>query len=462
MTSPVSLAPPAQKLNRLSGRAVILSLLLAALFGYCIPIVDFKMSNTFLGAMHMPAGAIAVLLALLLVVNPLLSVLSKRLAFSRQETLTVYITCLFSTLVPGRGAENFFVPNVLSSFYFATRENKWLDFLTPYLKPWMTPAIAQGGGTNPLVPTSWYEGGGAVPWSAWLTPMLAWSALILAVHIMHGCLGVMLRAQWAEREALAFPLLRLPLELTEGTDGGGRSPLLRNPVLWVGFGIAVFIELLNGLNLYFPDVPAFPLRLNTSQFFTEVPWNQLGPIQMQVFPAIVGISFLLTSEVSFSLWFLHLFSKFQYIVAYTAGFPPASLDSPFWLRGWAKGFVGYQQVGAILAYVGILLWTGREHWKHIARRALGREAAREGEANEALSYPVAFWGFFVALSFIVGWTIAGGRALGSRFVVVGVLPGDFAGLNTFGGRSGLVVRANRLDADWPLGIPHRRRAGHLN
>ena len=129
---------------------------------------------------------------------------------------------------------------------------------------------------------------------------------------------------------------------------------------------------------------------------------------MQVFPAIVGISFLLTSEVSFSLWFLHLFSKAQYIIAYTIGFAPASLDAPFWLRGWAKGFVGYQQVGAIIAYVALLLWTGREHWKYVARRAVGREKADTDECGEALPYPVAFWGFFVALTFVLGWTIASG------------------------------------------------------
>ncbi len=390
----------------LSLRVIVLSLLLAALFGYCIPIVDFKMSNTFLGAMHMPAGAIAVLLALLLIINPLLRLLSSKLAFTRGETLTVYITCLFSTIVPGRGAENFFVPNILSSFYYATRENKWLDFLSPYLKPWMTPALDSNRQLSGAA-AGWYEGtNGVIPWQQWMVPLLAWSALILSVHIMHACLGVMLRKQWAQREALAFPLLKLPLELTDQSQGPGT--FFKNPLVWIGFGVAVFIQMLNGLHLYFPDVPAFPLSLATGQFFTEAPWNQLGPVQMTVFPAIVGISYLLTSEVSFSLWFLHLFSKAQYIIAYTAGFPPASLDAPFWLRGWAKGFVGYQQVGAILAYVGLLLWTGREHWKHIARRAIGREKADADEKSEALSYPVAFWGFSAALTFILGWTIASG------------------------------------------------------
>jgi hypothetical protein len=391
----------------LSWRAVILSLLIAAMFGFCIPIVDFKMSNTFLGAMHMPAGAVAVLLVLVLVINPVLGLLSQRLRFTRTETLTVYISCLFSCVVPGRGAENFFVPNILSSFYFSTRENKWLEFLTPYLKPWLTPALNSDKTLNEAVFKGWYDGG-PIPWDSWLVPLMAWASLILAIQVMHGCLAVMLRAQWAEREALAFPLLRLPLEITDGMNEGGRLRFFQNPIVWIGFGAAVFIQTLNGLNGYFPDVPLVPLSLNTWQYFTEAPWNQLGTVQMQVFPAIVGISFLLTSEVSFSLWSLHLLSKGQYVVAYLAGFPAASLDAPFWLRGWAKGFVGYQQVGAILAYAIILIWTGREHWKYVARRALGQEKVTESEKREALSYPVAFWGFVLAGSFILGWTILAG------------------------------------------------------
>lgn len=47
-------------------RAVVLSLALAVFFGYIIPIVDMKMRNTFLGATHLPPGAIAILLILLL------------------------------------------------------------------------------------------------------------------------------------------------------------------------------------------------------------------------------------------------------------------------------------------------------------------------------------------------------------------------------------------------------------
>ncbi len=98
-------------------RVVILCLALAVFFGYAIPIIDYRLFNTFLGATHLPPGAVGVLLVLLLIVNPLLAVVSKRLAFTRNETLTVYITCLFSCLIPGHGGENFIIPNLISPFY---------------------------------------------------------------------------------------------------------------------------------------------------------------------------------------------------------------------------------------------------------------------------------------------------------------------------------------------------------
>ena len=344
-----------------------------------------------------------------------------RRPLARNEVLTVYITCLFSALVPGRGGENFFIPNILAPFYFATPENKWLEFLEKHIQWWMTPALGGTGryADNKSVIEPWYTSltaGQPIPWGAWIIPLIAWCSLILALYCMLGCLGVMLRAQWAEREALAFPLLRLPLEMTEDVDetnsgrGGHRSigAFFRNPLMWIGFGIAVFIETMNGLNLYFPEVPVVPLSLPAGPLLSEPPWNQIGGMDLRVYPAIVGITYLLTSEVSFSLWFIYLFTKVQLVIAYMIGFPPNSMPTPFWTRGWAKGFIGYEQVGAYFAYVGLLLWLARHHFKHIFRRAIGREKATPAEAEEAMSYPAAFWGFVASFAFVVLWTTASG------------------------------------------------------
>lgn len=515
-----------------TGRVVVLSLLLAALFGYCIPVVDYKFSNTFLGAAHLPVAAIVVLLLFLLIINPLLHSIAGReeralplliagvgcgalsLAFwyfneplsaalvplygiiswallglgiaavaqtvrlwrapqrtrwllagvgglflsfvthfltaqknwasfivlvswilvvacvlmvigfflrrplARNEILTVYITCLFSALVPGRGGENFFIPNILAPFYLATPENKWMDFLGKYIKPWMTPALSGNGQYDKNTVESWFTAlstGQSIPWSLWFVPLIAWCSLILAVYCLLGCLGVMLRAQWAEREALAFPLLRLPIEMTEDMENNdsrrGVAAFFQNPLMWVGFGIAVFIETMNGLNFYYPDVPLVPLSLPAGPLLSEPPWNQIGNMELKIYPAVIGITYLLTSEVSFSLWFIYLFTKFQLVIAYLIGFPPNSMPKPFWTRGWAQGFIGYQQIGAYIAYVSLLLWLGRHHFAHIFRRAIGREAPTPAEKEEALSYPAAFWGFTISFVFVVLWTWAAGVSL---------------------------------------------------
>jgi hypothetical protein len=332
---------------------------------------------------------------------------------TRNETLTVYITCLFSCLVPGHGSENFILPNLIAPFYFATRENRWLEFLQPYLKPWLTPALTPSGGYNASIVEGWYLGlpaGQSIPWGAWLVPLVAWGGFVLASYWMLACLSVMLRGQWAEREALAFPLLRLPLELTEDIEQpeGRFGRFFRNPLMWIGFGIAAFIEGLNGLHLYFPDVPAVPLDLNLNAFFSESPWNQTGWVPCTIFPLAIGVSFLLTTEVSFSLWFFFWFVKFQYIAAYWCGFMPNTMPAAPGVPD--KLFTGYQSFGCTLAFVGMVLWTGREHTKHILRRAFGRARATEMERAEVLSYPVAFWGFTAAFALITAFTwLAGVR-----------------------------------------------------
>lgn len=396
-------------------RVVVMCLGLAVFFGYLIPIVDLKLRNTMLGGTQMPVGGIAVLLVLL-GLNPLLSALRSEWRFSRNEMLTVYISCLFSCLVPGSGADTSFVPNLITPFYLATRENKWLEFLLPYIKPWMTPAIKAVDGQsqyNFAVVEPWFTGStGAIPWQAWAVPLIAWSALILAVYVMLGCFSVLLRAQWSEHEALSFPLLRVPLALTEEGEQAAKSglgaALLHSPMMWCGFGVAVLIQGLNGLNLYFPDVPQVPLTVDTGQLYTEPPWNQIAWATPYVYPMAIGISYLLASEVSLSLWFFFWFFKLQLIAAYYLGYMPSTL--PTTPTSQSKTFVGHQQIGAFLVFAAIVLWTGREHFAHVLRRSLSpvRVQAGEAEKSEALSYPIAFWGFAISFAFVVGWSCLAG------------------------------------------------------
>ncbi|RYX83359.1 hypothetical protein EON83_15165 [bacterium] len=395
-------------------RAVLLSLGLAAWFGYVVPVLDLQVLNTKLGAGHFPVGSIAVLICLLVVVNPLLKLLSHRFAFSRNEILVVYISTLFSCLLPGMGSESFFVAHSIGSFYYAKPENQWLGFLAPYLKPWFSAALSGGNGydgTARQAVEDWYigNGGSNMYWGVWLVPLAAWSSLVLASYAMMGCLSVMLRAQWGQYEALAFPLLKLPLELTRDEDGNGK-PRVRaffsEPLLWLGFGAVFALDFINGLNAYFPDVPTIPLSFPLGSLFSEAPWNQMAPMAMIVWPIFVAITFLLSSEMAFSLWAGLMLFQMQYIAAYYFGYsygtlPPALGHSG---DGVARTFTAFQQVGGYVAYAAILAWTARGHLRLILRRAVGKQKPSESEAREALPYPVAFWGFVLSFAFLVGWS----------------------------------------------------------
>ncbi len=403
------------KPKNITPRAILLSLLLAAFFGYANPHIDFLFSNTYLGATHLPPGALGALM-LLLAVNGVLRFIGPRFRLARNELLTIFITTLFSCLVPGRGGELFFIPNTVGAFYYGTPENKWRDLLLPHLPGWISPARTPNGNYNGPLVEAFYNGGQSVPWALWIGPTVAWAILIFSIYTMLGCLAVILRAQWADYEALTFPLLKLPLMMTESPagmsdEGGmkmGNSSFWKNPTMWVGFGISVWIQGLNGLNYYFPDVPPFPLILDSGRYFSEPPWNQMGPFVFRVLPFAVGVSYLLSSEVALSFWFFYLLHKFSYIAAYQAGLPPGALPEPTWTRGFAKAFISYQQIGAMWMYAALVLWIGRAHLAHVVRRALWRERARDNEKDEALSYPVAFWGFLLSSLVLVGWTTLAG------------------------------------------------------
>jgi hypothetical protein len=359
-------------------------------------------------------------------------------------------------LLPGLGAENFIVPNMIASFYFAKPENKWLDNLIPHLKPGLTPALNPDGSVNKALLDGWYSGSAApIPWHLWIGPLLIWASLALAVYVMLACLASILRKQWAQNEALSFPLLRLPLEMTRDLDASSdKDKFFRNPLMWCGFGVAVFVQMLRGLHIYFPVVPDFPLELNLNPYFQDAPWNQLvqtSNVPIQTYPIAIGIAYLLTSEVSFSLWFFFWFVKLQFILLYLFGYPAGMLPkTPTSVPG--GNFLGFQQVGCYLVFVALLAWTGREHFLHVARRAFRLERPQKGESDEVMSYPVAFWGFCLAFAFVVGWTHWAGARLDVALALWGLYLVYAVGLTRVAVEGGMLAL---LNDSAPLGIVAR-------
>ena len=112
-----------------------------------------------------------------------------------------------------------------------------------------------------------------------------------------------------DEEKLLFPIARIPLEITRGD-----VPFWRNRVFHLGLAVPAVIESLNSLHYtFFPTLPYFHIKpddtLNIMQYLTVKPWNSLGYFSLAFYPLAIGLTFLLTTDISFSCWFFYLVDK---------------------------------------------------------------------------------------------------------------------------------------------------------
>jgi hypothetical protein len=406
---------------------LLLSVGLAALHCW----VETAYEVSFLGGIHLPFGAVFLLLLLLgfNVLRRLLgSVFSSggtiqdRLVptdshvgtpqrhlfrpLSSVELVTIYSMLLFAALVSTSGTYNFFVTISSGLFYYSTPENGWANLFYSHVPSWFAPGwdgtTYQRDVIEPL-----YTGGmslGRIPWHAWTAMLIAWSIFLLLIYGTLFFVSLLLRRQWIESEALSFPLLQLPLQMIESDDRRLSPPsrdFLNNRQIWLGFVIAAGFHFLRGMNHLSPDWPVVAsFQGNTVGFsFTEQPWLAIGQIGAELWLGAVGISYLLTREVSFSLWFFFLFSKMQLVFATQAGFPVGSLPKDTYLG--RPTFITYQSIGGWLAVGIMLLWIARVPISDMVREALG--ANKRGQ-NEPFAPRFVVMGLALCLTGLLFWS----------------------------------------------------------
>lgn len=209
-----------------------------------------------------------------------------------------------------------------------------------------------------------------IPWNIWRTPMVNWSLLFIVVVVMMMALAEVLRRKWVDRENLAFPLvdvadsvLRHDAELETSEDPTTPSPRSQ----WFS-GVAITGMLLGAILIiaeavgwygYTSDtfVPAFDV---SKELFTSGSLRSVRGVQFVLSPIIIGIAFLISLEMSFSIWFTFILYKLITFLV-NSGEGGSIRDSLY--TGWGGGknypFPMEQMLGACLIYSLILLWNTR-------------------------------------------------------------------------------------------------------
>jgi len=337
-------------------------------------------------------------LLVLLALNAPLRRFAPSKALSHAELLVVYTILSVSSAAGGLDFTQVLVPEISHPHYHARPENRWDELILPYLPSWLFvkgdagAAIWQGG--HSIREPAMYQ--------AWLGPAAWWVAFITALFVM--CLGVNLifRQRWVASERLMFPIVQLPLEMASPKTG-----LYKDPVFRIGFGMAAFVELLNGLHFIYPTFPALHTRAgaipnyNLAAQLTDAPWNAVGFWPVSFYPFIIGLGMLLPSELSFSCWFFFVLFKFERVFAAWRG---VTVPGAPW--------VIEQSFGGFLGLSLFVLFVGRRYLATTVGMALGRVQGRtSGDLGSPGTYRLAYLmviGGFVAL---VAFSLRAGATL---------------------------------------------------
>lgn len=332
-------------------------------------------------------------LVLLLVANAVVGRWRPQWALSQAELLIIYSMLAIGTSLTSVDFLDVLIPMLGHPTRHATPYNRWEALFMQYLPDWFLVRDEEAL-------TGWYTGM-TNPYTArrllaWLVPLAAWGAFILALLWVMLCLSVLVRKQWTQHERLSYPIILLPLEMTDDP-----ARFIRQPLLWAGFAVSGGICILNGLHVLYPYLPYIPVKMrDISPNFTSPPWNAIGWTPISFYPFAIGLGFLMPADLLFSSWFFYFFFKAQRILSAYFGW---SYDRPNFPYINEQCFGGYMGV-AVLA-----IWGTR---KHLARffRAAWRADPNEWR-DEPFSPRVAVVGLLVGMLLLVAFFWLSGLTL---------------------------------------------------
>ncbi len=378
----------AQPQNAFTLRAFLVGSFFSLFIAVGAPYANSVIKGSYMALDFSTGAAIFCFFLLVFGINTGLRAIRENLGLSRPELLTTYVMMIIACTIPTMGLMQYLLPIMPAAHYFATPENRWAEIIVPHIPTWIAP-------TDPQVLKDFYEGGATVPWRAWAGPLLAWSAFLLALYFVMICMVVIIRKQWVEKEKLTFPLVHLPLEMSQQGPGSVLGPFFKNKLMWIGFAIPAVIMSINALHCYYNAVPAITVgdAIPIFRQTVQLPFNLSFPM--------LGFSFILPTTVSFSLWFFSLFNIVERGILGITGFSINQV-ADIYTASCGDVIIGHQGAGAIILLVGMGLWVGRKHLKDVFRKATGRGADVD-DSSEILSYPVAFWGMIAGLIFMGIW-----------------------------------------------------------
>jgi hypothetical protein len=337
-------------------------------------------------------------LLILIILNLILRRISPKIALSQVDLIVAY--ALMS--VAGVTAAEWAGVSHVASYGLplkAQTDPAYRDYLMKYIPDWMAVKdlkkvndIAGGGRDMAYVL-------GKVP--VFLPVWLAWAAFYCSICFAMLCINSLMREAWTQRERLSFPLIQLPVEMAEG---GGKGGMWRSKAMWIAFGVMFSIDILNGLNYLYPNIPSLPVKtlFDIRALFKDPPLSNMGEFQISIFPFMAAIGLFVPSDLLLSLIVFYLLRIASHIAFANYGVPQDTFSGTAVSPG--PPYFDEQTWGGVFALFLGALWVSKDYLKGVWRDI--RTGARSPDGG--VPHRWAFVGLVLTFSVVVFFGKLGG------------------------------------------------------
>ena len=335
------------------------------------------------------------ILTALLAINTVLRRHAPRFSLSQAELLLIYAMVGIGAGLAGHDMLPILIQMIAHPYHAGNNANGWLIRFGQFLPTRLM--VSDKTALN-----GYYEGHStfyrSATLSVWLRPVALWTVFMTLLFGTMQCINVLVRQGWQDRERLPFPVVEIPLQMTDA--GGG---LWTNRLFWSGFCLVAAVEVLNGISYLYPDVPSINLKhvdISSMGIFATRPWSAVGFTCYSFYPFAVGMGYLLPLDLLFSSWFFYFFWKAQLVLSAALALDTVP-NFPF---------IPQQAFGGFFAILIFVFWNGRHYFRQVWDR-IWNVPSDVDDKTEGIGYQAAFIGAVCGFTGLVGFMVWAGMAL---------------------------------------------------
>jgi hypothetical protein len=375
-------------------RAIVIGFLL------CVPVVFATAEQRVSAIFSLMTAPISALLILVLFNWPLRRLFPK-LAFNQTDLIVCFSIVSVAAAVGGEwSAEQH--PGTYAMPFRAKWDAKYKDHFLKDIPDWLT--------IKDIEKTKDIESGGKdLLYSLKKTPLfltayLGWGLVIISLCFAMACINSLMRGAWNERERLTFPLIQLPVAMSEDGGGGG---MWKSKHMWIAFAVMFSIDILNGLNYLYPNIPAIPVKdlFYIDRAFKEPPLSNIGDFRISIYPFMSAIGLFMPSDMLLSFVVFFLMRKATHVALAAGGIPQSTFSGTALVPG--PPFFDEQTWGAVLGLFLGAFWVSKLYLREVWGDIKSGKRSDDG----GIKHRWAFVGLLICGGILVGFGMMGGLPL---------------------------------------------------